>query len=442
MKLRNILLGGLLGAGLLPSAAYAQIANANYDYNRVLSGSYYDRAETAEDNEEYFLRNRYPLVEGRWQEGYDPISVRLGAFEARPTLSAAVFSTDNLFLDEQNKVEDTALIVEPSVTVQSTWSTHKIGADAIVRASEFSDTSSESATEGGARVFGVLDVDSNTALGGSVAHRVIREPRASIGGVLGAAERVELQKTGVEANAVISRNRIQIRPRLSFAELDYSDVELNAGGFADQDFRDHEETRAAIRGDYAVNRDVAVVGEVEYVDRSYTANSVGTVNRDIDGVIVRGGANFELQQNVRGDVLIGYQSYDSANPAVGTISGLAASANLTWLPTRLTQVSLLTSRSVEDAGAVDASGAIITRGGVRVVHEFKRNILGSAYGSFEERDFESIALTEEQLGLGLGATWKVNDNVHLSANYDYTDRDSDIQGFDENRLSLKLSLFP
>ena len=122
-----------------------------------------------------------------------------------------MLATDNLFLDNQNTVEDIGFSAEPSVTVQSIWSRHKIGFDARVRHTEFVESGGESATVGGARAFGIVDVTSNLAVGGSVSYLNNREPRVSFGGVLGAVERVESNRAGAEVNALYQLNRIKAR---------------------------------------------------------------------------------------------------------------------------------------------------------------------------------------------------------------------------------------
>ena len=166
------------------------------------------------------------------------------------------------------------------------------------------------------------------------------------------------------------------------------------------------------------------------------------IDRSISGVAFRAGVNFELPQQIRGDVLIGYQTFDSDNPAVSDIDGLAVRANVLWFPTQLTTVRVTAGRDIEDAGPVNAASLVVARVQGQVTHELQRNLLGYVRGGYRDLDFEPTPLTEEEYSLGLGGTWKMNNHAHFSLAYDYTDRSSTVQPFDENRVLLSLRLFP
>jgi len=431
-----------LSAIAVSSVAHGQISSNNFDFNQVTQNTYYYGAEVNAENDEFFVRNRYQDVAFRWQQGYNPLSVRLGAFEALPALLTGATVTDNLFLDNQNEISDVGFEVEPSVTLQSTWSRHKLGFDARVNHTEFIDTSSESATVGGARIFGGLDLTSSFNISGSGSFQNSREPRVSVGGLLAAIERVETNRFGGELNSIYQRNRIKLRARFSYNDFDFDDVELIDGTFADQDFRDFAEIRTAVRGDYAVTRDWSIATEVEYIDRSADNDVVGFLDRNVDGIAVRAGANFELPQNLRGDILVGYQSFNSSSPGVENIDGVSVRADLTWFPTELTTVNLGAGRDVEDAGAVNAASVLVTRANLNVSHEFRRNLVAFARVGFRDLDFEPIDFQEDEFNVGVGGTWKINDNVHLTMNYGFTTRDSIFQPFDENRGTIALRFFP
>lgn len=442
MKWR-LLTGCSLATMIFSPIAHAQLGNGNFNYNRVTDSSYYNRAEVDNENNEFFVRNRYQDVNDRWQEGYNPVPIRFGAFEALPSLRLDARATDNLFLDDQNSVEDIGFSIEPSVTTQSTWSRHKIGFDARVNRSQFIEATDESATTGGARAFGILDVTSDFAFGGSVAYQKSREPRVSFGGVLGAAERIESDRVGAEVNSIYQRNRVKVRSRLSYNDYDFKDVELIDGTFADQDFRDFSEVRGAVRTDYAITRDFAIVGEVEYVDRDASGRlGPNGFDRSISGVAVRAGTNFELARNLRGDILVGYQTFDSQNPGVSNIDGVALRADLTWFPSQLTTIRFGAGRDVEDAGNVDAASVVATRADITASHEFRRNIIGFANASYRNFDFEPSNINEDEFGIIVGGTYKANEHAHVTLRYGFRDRSSDIQPFQENSLRVSLTLYP
>ena len=130
-----------------------------------------------------------------------------------------------------------------------------------------------------------------------------------------------------------------------------------------------------------------------------------------------------------------------------TEDGLALFADVQWFPTELTTFRVNAGRDVADAGGVESPNAVVTQYGVGVAHELMRNIVLSGDITYEEREFPAVLLvrperTDEQTAFSAGATWKVNRNMHLVGGYQYTDRESNFEPFDESRVFITLRLFP
>jgi len=430
--------------------ANAQVASITYDENRVFYGSYYQNADVANDAaDDFFLRDRYTAADARWQRGYDPDPVRVGPFEVSPVLELGLSNSSNLFLVEaqpllgihQNSETNTRVVGQASA--QTTFSRHMFGFDAIVENEAYFDTSSEDATQYGLRGFGQLDLSSSIAVAGSLSYRDAREDRTNIGGNISAAERLSFEKTGAEINSAYEFNRLRLRLRGSTATYDFGNVIFTDGTSVNQDVRDFDENRLAARAEYAVSRDWSIIGEVEQVERSYDLLTGNNINRDTTGNIIRVGTNFELpSNNLRGEVSAGYLSFEPDAPNLPTEDGLALYADVQWFPTELTTFSLNAGRDVADPGGVVAPSVVVTQYGAGVAHELFRNIVLTGDAVFEERDFTAIGRTDEQTGYGVGATWKVNRNMHLLGGFQYTDRESDFEPFDESRVFVTLRLFP
>jgi hypothetical protein len=425
--------------------AQAQVSSITYDQNSVSGNSYYGGASVSNDEaDNYFFRNRYTAADARWHPGYDPDEVRVGPFVMNPVLEVGLSTTDNLFLTETNETSDTYLSVLGQVSARTTASRHMFGFDAIANNETFFDTGSEDATQYGVRGFGQLDIGSSFALAGSFAYQDAREGRSEIGGNVDAAERIAFEKTGAEVNGAYEFNRIRLRVRGSTTSYDYQDLELNSGTTVNLDGRDFDETRLAASAEYAVGRDWAVLGEIEQVNREFDIIPIGGINRDIDGIVYRVGTNFELQNNLRGEITAGYLEFEPDDPAQPTQDGLALNANVQWFPTELTTLSARAGRDVADAGGVNASSVLVTQYGLGISHELMRNIVLFGDVAFEQREFDAIGLSREddQTDLNAGATWKVNRNIHVVGGLGFTTRDSDFEPFDETRATVTLRLFP
>ena len=437
--------------------ANAQVASITYDENRVFYGSYYQNADVANDAaDDFFLRDRYTAADARWQRGYDPDPVRVGPFEVSPVLELGLSNSSNLFLVDEgqpvvppavppSEISDTYTRVVGQASAQTTFSRHMFGFDAIVENESYFDTGSEDATEYGVRGFGQLDLSSSVAVAGSVSFRDGREDRTNIGGNISAAERLSFEKTGAELNAAYEFSRVRLRARGSTATYDFGNVRFTDGTSVAQSFRDFDENRFAASAEYAVSRDWSIIGEVERVEREYDqllGDPVTGINRDTTGDIVRVGTSFELPSNLRGQISAGYLSFEPDDGTLPTEDGLALYADVQWFPTELTTLSFNAGRDVGDPGGVAAPSVLVTQYGAGIAHELLRNVVLTGDIVFEERDFSVINRTDEQTGYGVGATWKVNRNMHLLGGYQFTDRESDIEPFDESRVFITLRWFP
>ena len=397
----------------------------------------------ANAQETYFDRDRYTAANERAQPEYDPVPVQVGAFELEPQLELGVGSTTNLFAAEQDEVDDLFLVAAPSLGGATTWSSHEISFDAGIRHNEFSDVGDESTTSMAAAVRGRLDVSSDLNLTAEVRADQNFEPRAAAASVPDAQEPVEVDTLGAEIGANFETGRVQITASAAIDRIDYFDVPLNSGPILDQDFRDHDQTDLRARAAWAVNRDVAVFVEGGIVDRDYEAPTLANpLNRDTTGNIVRVGANFELPVLLRGDVAVGYQTFDFDDPTLSEIDGLSIDGQVQWFITQLLTLTGSASRTVEDPGLEGTAGAEVTRWGVRGDFEARRNLLLFGEATFGNFEFEDITRSDDRVDVAIGATLKLNRRVWLEGAFRHTNQDSDVQEFSDNRLLFALKLHP
>lgn len=424
------------------SAAIAafMLSSSTYAFAQVADRSYYGGATVSSPSAgQFFVRNRYTAANAHSYPGIDPVSVRLGAFEARPVLLLSSRTRSNVFLTDMNEQSDTLVVIEPSISMASTWSRHRIGFDAAVEHEEFLDLANQSATQYGVRGFGEIDVSSSFAIAGSVIHQNLREDRLSIGGQTGvnATERTEFDRSGGEANALFATDRLRLQGRVSVTDYDYSNGVDATGAPIVRDFRDHEVVTVTGSAQYAVSRDWAIIGEIETVDREYSA--IGS-NRDISGITYRAGANFELPVNLRGQVTAQYQDFD---PDVGSnIQQTGLSASVQWFPTQLTTANFFASQSVSDAGSTNDNNAIVTRYGGGVDHELLRTLVVSGRLYFENREFNPSNREDDQTVFDVGANWKLNPNVQIRGGYRFATQDSPVNPFDDHSFTIAVRFFP
>lgn len=397
----------------------------------------------AQEEEDFFARDKYQAVTDRSQPEFDPISIRTGGFDVRPEVRFSTGFTSNLFATSANEVDDIFIGIAPSIGFESTWSRHALDFSGQLDHREYSDTSSESRTNIELGASGRIDVSNALHLFGAAQVEDQNEPRSNIASLQDAVEPVEYSRVGGEAGAQYQSGRLRLRGAVGLVTFDYDDVELNSGLFQDQDFRDRDETTVRVRTAYAVERDWAIFAEVDFSESDYDApNIFNALNRDFSTTSLRVGTNFELASLLRGDVGIGGFQSEFDDPTVADVDGVSVDGNLQWFVSQLTTVTLGAARGVIDPGLVQTNAAVRTNVGIRADHELMRNVIVTGEARFTNFDFENVNRNDDRWNLSTSAIWKLNPNIWLDGSLQLTDQTSNVQDFTETRALVGFRIFP
>ncbi|MGB3624569.1 MAG: outer membrane beta-barrel protein, partial [Henriciella sp.] len=356
-------------------------------------------ATSAYAQDSFFERNRYTAVTERPQPEFDPVPLRAGGFDVQPSLGLEAGYRENLFATEDDTESDAFVQASPSVNAQSTWSRHSLRGRLEAVSTAYAENDSENHTDLRANAEGRLDLGTRTELTGSLIAESLNEPRSASARVANAEEPVMYDRTGAGIGVSHEAGRVRVDGTYTFQTLDFDDVGLIGGGVQDQDFRDYDEQELSSRVSWAVERDWAVFVQGAYVDRSYDQTTPGAVSRDATGVIARTGVDFELQNLIRGDIGVGYQSFDFDDQAIEDIDGLSVDANAQWFVTQLTTVSASAARTVVDSGIISSPGTVVTRVAAGIDHELRRNVIIGGELGFENRDFQEIDRSDDLISV-------------------------------------------
>lgn len=394
-----------------------------------------------------FQRDRYENVRDRYQEDFDPESIRLGAFVVNSNLELGAEANDNVFADNENEESDIIVRIVPTLDARSDWSRNELGGRFVVRHREYTDLDSESATDLRGELRGRIDVTRAFDLSGAIFASDEFEERRSVANLDVFEEPVNFQTLGGRAAARFQRDRIRLNADYQVTDYQYDDVPLVGGGSFDLDERNYNFQQVRGRLSYAISPDFAVFGQASGSTRDYEEEVLidgEFASRDADGYALQVGADFELPVLIRGDVAIGYLEDTKDSDVFADVSGLSLQALVEWFPTRLTTVTFDASRNVIDPGLATAGSATATDYGVRVDHELFRNWLLFGAAGLRERDYEDIDRDDELLDLRIGATWKLNKRFHLDGYVSRFDRDSTVDAgdFEQNLIGLALRIHP
>ena len=409
----------------------------------VVSAAIVPMLAAAQTSDDYFERDGVTPVSERTAPALDPVAIPLSGLEVRPE---AVFSgglVSNVLATEADEVDDIYVGFSPRFVLSSAWDKHAFDADAEVDHREFSDLKDESRTNLKIKLRGRLDLGRQTHLHLKLKAADQTEPRDALSSVPSALEPNEYSALGGAIGLEHQSGRIRLTTDLALSEYDYDDAELSGDLFQDQDFRDHSALTASARLAYALDRNVAVYTDVKHTEADYDpANFFSAFNRDSSGTVILLGTDFALGESISGEVGVGYQYYTYDDPAFDDISDFAFAGNVDVSLAPRTTLSLAAERKVIDPGTALSNAAIETGGRVILEQGLTRKLFLSGEAGLKQYAFETVDRDDDRVDLKLAANWKINPSIWLEGGYQVTDQSSDVQEFTDNRVLIRMRIFP
>ena len=147
-----------------------------------------------------------------------------------------------------------------------------------------------------------------------------------------------------------------------------------------------------------------------------------------------GGVAYDVDGVVGLRLLGGYEERSfAASSRYRTIQAPILEGSATWTPSELTTVTGSAARYIEDSAAEATVGYTETALKLQLDHEYLRNVILSLHGAFYLDDYQRSASgigggTQNSLTAGAGASWSLNRNMRLAADYTYSTRNSSAGG--------------
>lgn len=390
-------------------------------------------------------RDRNVSVTQRPRPEYDALGMRAGALILRPSLTLGVERNDNIFATATNEESDTIFVINPSITVDTTWSNHAFNAHADVRRNNYSSFDTESTTDYSFGAGGRIDIARGSSVFGSGSFSRGTEPRTSAGAAGFAAEPIRFDTTAFAIGAEHTFNRLRLRGGYDFAKSDYDSALLIGGGVASQDFRDQNTHRYTLRGDVAISPDTSVFVRYRYNERDFRLSPPAVaVNRDSTGYTFDAGLEFDLGGLARGEIGVGYMKQEYDSPVFGTVDGFSVDGMIEWFPTQLTTLTFTARRGIEDSGIAASAGYIGTSLSAQADHELRRNVILTARVDYANDEYQGIDRDDRRWGASFQATYMANRNVGFSASYAHLNQSSSgtaaPRDFSTNRFMVSVVL--
>ena len=386
---------------------------------------------------------RGEFVRDRARPEIDPLGVRLGSFLLFPEIATGLVYNDNVFATQNGTKSDFIATVLPRFDLRSDFGRHELRLVAQAEAARYFDNTSENYVDYSLAGSGRLDVGTQGALSGGLAHRRAHEGRGDPDSQTNVNDRDEpIIYTVTGGNAAYRQGfgRFNASIGLGADYFDFSDVDRRNGATASQDFRNRwaYQTQGRLGYEIQPGYEAFVRGTFSVID--YEKRDLAGFDRNSDGFEAVVGARLDVTGLIVGEVFAGYLERDYDDPRLKDFDGLTFGGRLDWAVTQLTTIYGITRRSVLETTRFNASSIEQTLFAVGVDHELFRQFILDGQVRRVTDSFQGVDIEDQYWRLTFGGTYTFNRNMFVNAGYTFETRDSDVvnRDYDANIVSIRL----
>ncbi len=341
---------------------------------------------------------------------------------------------DNIFDTANDKVDDVVTIVAPAVEVTGTLDRFKFGVGAEAEIGVYGDNGSEDYEDFLVTGDGEVRLTDTITLFGGADHAWEHEERSSPDDVNG-EEPTEYRDASGYAGLRVDIGRISANAGANVRGYDFDDTPAG-GGEINNDDRDRVQAEFGGRVGYDVANDTEVFVQGIYDVRDYEdrVDDFG-FERDSDGV--QAGVGVKGRRGaVSGEVKVGVIHQDFDDNAFDNVTTIDVDADVLWRAPGGFRISGFIDRSLEETTLAGASSYTSTAVGMRVRKRIAGDLSASAYFVTSEDQYNDSERKDYLTDAGFGLRYFVMPNVFVGADYEYSQRLSNVAGAQFDRHAV------
>jgi len=421
----------LLGVVATASPAQAQQSDAT------------DRLGSVE-GENPFGRDRNIGVLERRRPAYTPEPLHIGIVELLPSLAIGGGYDDNLFASERGRIGDGYVRVRPRVSLVRPSPNLRLSLNGELDLLRYASRTTEDTTQYLVSAGAQYTISKADRFDLSLSHGRFAEERVSPDSPTGVISPNRFTITQGSASYAHTFNRLRLSSVLEVERRDYRNGVTPAGVVVDQDFRDRTSYTGTGIAEYALSPSIALFVAGSVNQRDYRERSGPVPARDSSGFEVAAGSSFELGRKARGSPRLGYLRQDYKAAQFTDISGFLVRGELAYFLTPLVTITGTVDRGIRETGLAGATGFLATNFTLRADYELLRNLIISAGGELEKRDYNLVDRRDDRWRLRANASWLISRRLSVRADLQHRIQDSfgatPGRRFDDTRVSIGVTL--
>ena len=311
-----------------------------------------------------------PGAASRLRQQSDSGSVRLGSFIIRPEVLVGAGYDDNTLGTDPARG---SALVRTGATLQaaSDWSRHALSAAAAVEDNRYVSRPGQSYTNWSVAAAGGYEIGRDVVRLSGSAQRLTQTVRdldvPQVDQTLGYY--VNTVRLGYRA----AFNRLSLEPALEVLTYRYENGNALGVPYL-QDYRNRNVIAPNLVASYELAPRRNVIAAVRGAVANYTKRTPGTVERDFNDVSALVGLDYEATDLWRYRILVGVQRREFTDAQLKSITAPIIEGSVIWTPSRLTRVSGVVSRRIQDTADETDVGLTETALRLAVDHEYLRDV--------------------------------------------------------------------
>lgn len=360
---------------------------------------------------------------------------RLGPFRLQSQIELSALYDSNIFSLRRDPVDDTLLVLAPSVAAATDWERHRLGWSAGALLGRYNENPAEDYDDYWVRGDGRYDLSAQANLFAGLGYAFQHEDRGSPSELVAGDQPTTY--TSLTAHAGVSHDLGPARLRVggTFEQLDFDDNGLRVGDISFNDLRDREQTGLGVRVTWPLNDRVDAYGQAIHDRRSY--DLAASSGRDSSGYQAGGGLLARLSNRLQVEFYLGLIDQEYDDPLFDRVNTIDFGGELNWLPSRATRVKLTLDRTLEESTLAGSSSYLYSSFGANVSHRLQPGVtvhgeLGLARAAYQDVDRDDDYYTAEA-----GLRYDLSRRWYLAASYRISLRDSSERSEVDNSANLQ-----
>jgi hypothetical protein len=278
-------------------------------------------------------------------------------------------------------------------------------------------------------VDGRLDVSHDTRLTSQVRLRVSTDNPGSPNIQAGLAKYPVFATFGSTVGIDHTFNRLDVSAGATFDRTAFTDSKLTDGTTSSNDDRNFNQYGGVGRASYELSPGVKPFVEVEGDSRVHDLQfDRDGFARDSTGGYAKAGTSFEFSRLLTGELSLGYEARNYADPRFDRLQGLLTAASLTWTATPLTTAKFYSNTSIDETTLPGVSGVFTHTYTVEVDHDFRRWLTAIGKFTYGTLDYQGDGRSDKTYTLEGDLVYKMTRNLWLKGSLRRDILDSNVPG--------------